>query len=472
MSVLKAEHVRAVFMNSIERGSSSVIIRHFKKALGQDSLVLMQGGKLDQDKWRQHRNLIKVAFTTRAVENMSDKVWCVANGFCSSILDQCATNPESTYTAEASDLFKWATLDVFGKVAFNYNFGCTETLTTTPLAHSLNHTVEDSNTRCSPRNLLNPLHQFYWLPTKRNRDFTYHRENVDGLLREICQERWAEINSENEDTNSDGENNDLLMALLKTKAKDKWSSGDTIKLDESHYDTVKMLLTIFFAGYDTSSILLSMAMWSVVQNPNIQEECAREAKFASIDGEDGEPSLLEDASKWESRLAYCKAVVLETLRLHPPVFNNCRNISKDMELDGCTIPKNTRVYLPIMQIHTDERNFARPLEFLPERWVRRDAATGRWVPRNHREEPQSVDNDPTYVQPANPHCVFSFSDGARNCVGHRLAMQESTILFACLLRDLTVHVRDGFVMRKRKKFALAPPVTLPLILKKRVWEER
>lgn len=473
MSVLKAEHARVVFRNSIEREGSKVITRHFKRCLGQDSLVMMQGGESDRDKWRQHRNLIKVAFTTRAVENMADKVWSVANGFCSSILNQCTTSSESRYTAEAADLFKWVTLDVFGKVAFNYNFGCTETLTTTPLAHSLNLTVEDCSSRCLPRNLLNPACQFYWLPTKRNREFARHSDNVHGLLREICQRRWAEMtpmSENNDETSRHGENDDLLTALLKSKAKES-RGNDTIKPDDSHDDSVKMLLTFIFAGYDTSSVLLSMAMWSVVQNPTIQEECAREAHIASTNTDD-EPSLHEDASKWESRLAYCKAAILETVRLHPPVYNNGRNISKEMELDGYTIPKRTRVYLPIMQIHTDERNFARPLEFLPERWVRRDADTGRWVPRDHRTEPPSVDGDPTYIPPANPHYVFSFSDGARNCVGHRLAMQESTLVFACLVRDLTVHVRDGFVMQKRKKFALAPPVEMPLIFKKRVWEKR
>ena len=434
----------------------------------------MECGEANRKKWRHHRNLIKVAFTTNAVEKMADKVWKVANGFTSSILRECTKNyrdvNQGSYCAEAEDIFKWVTLDIFGKVAFNYNFGCTKTLTTTPLADSLNYTVEDSNIRCKSVNLLNPAHQLYWLPTQTNREFNYHRENVHGLLREICQQRVQEIDTRkngSEGNTSKSQSDDLLTALLKSKVE---SQGT--KQDDTHDELAKMLLTLFFAGYDTSSVLLSMVMWSVAKDPRIQQECAKEAHDASSTktSSKNERSLHEDASQWESRLAYCRAVILETLRLHPPVPSNFRVFNKDVELDGYTIPRRTRVHLPIISIHTDERNFARPTEFLPERWVRTDANTDRWIARDYKIEPEFVENDLAYVPPANPHSIFTFSDGARNCVGHRLALQESTIIFACLVRDLTVDLREGFVMQKRKKFALAPPVEMPLIFRKREWQ--
>ena len=435
-----------------------------------DSLVMMDGGNNDREKWRQHRNLIKVAFTKSAVENMADKVWKVASGFTSSILRKCAESDDGSYRAEAADIFKWVTLDVFGRVAFDHGFGCTKLLTTTPLAHSLNYTVEDSSTRVKAVNLLNPAYQFYWLPTRRNRDFRHHSKNVLKLLSEICQQRVREI--ENRENGSKGrecqsQSDDLLTALLLSKLK---SQG--IESDDTHDELAKMLLTLFFAGYDTSSLLLSMAMWSLAKNPEIQRECAAEARDASSTDptSKNKPSLHEDASQWESRLPYCRAVILETLRLHPPVYTNCRVFEKDVELDGCTIPRRTCVYLPIRQIHTDERNFARATEFLPERWVRRDANTAGWIARDFKAEPEIVESDPEYVPPANPQNLFSFSGGARNCVGHRLALQESTIVFACLVRDLTVDVREGLVLRKRKKFAMAHPVEMPLIFRRREWQ--
>mmetsp|Transcript_10715 Transcript_10715/g.19433 ORF Transcript_10715/g.19433 Transcript_10715/m.19433 type:complete len:613 (+) Transcript_10715:85-1923(+) len=425
VSVLKAEHVRICLRNSIERPGVGIFSKHFKMCLGRDSILMMEGGENDREKWRQHRNLIKVAFTKKAVDNMANKVWKVANGFVSSILRECAKNnsdhdqdtkqQRGSYHAEAEEIFRWATLDIFGEVALNYNFGCTDTLTTTPLAHSLNYTIEDSNVRIQVANLLNPAYQFYWFPTQRNRDYKYHSENVRGLMREICQQRVQEIDNSQNNIYSEGDgeatkqSGDLLTALLKSKME-----SEGTKLDENHDKLVQMLMTLFFAGYDTSSIVLSMAMWSIAKNPEIQKECAREAKDASTSSstrtktspsksssEQRKRSLHEDASQWESRLAYCQAVILETTRLHPPAYTNYRVFDKDVKLDGCTIPRRTRVYLPLPNVHTDERNFARPTEFLPERWVRRDPGTGQWVARDYESEQEPKfaerDNDPEYV---------------------------------------------------------------------------
>ena len=150
-----------------------------------------------------------------------------------------------------------------------------------------------------------------------------------------------------------------------------------------------------------------MVMWSLEKDPRINQECAKEAHDASSTetSSKNERSLHEDASQRESRLAYCRAVILETLWLHPPVYSNCRVFNKDIELDGYTIPRRTRVCLPIISIHTDERNVASQTDFLPERWVRTDANTDRWVARYCKKEPEFVENDPAYIYipPANPH---------------------------------------------------------------------
>ena len=424
---------------------------------------MLDGGDSDKEKWRQHRNLVKAAFTSNAVQNMADKVWEVANGFSSSLLRESSESSDGKARLEAAEIFKWATLDIFGRVAFDHRFGCTDTLSDSALMRLLDRCIEDNNDRCKPRNLINPFLQFYCLPTRRNKEFARNIKEVHSILRNICRTRMDEIDRSRcnpQDVDNLGKNHDLLTSLLKSKAESKPGPVQDEVIDE----LTKMLLTLLFAGYDTSSVLLSMAMWSMVQHPEIQKECAREAFEASA-------SLHEDASQWESQLAYCHAVILETIRLHPPVYTNSRNLTKDIVLDGCTIPQGTRVYIPIMQIHTDSRNFARAKDFLPERWVRRDVSSGRWVARDHHAEPKYLPEDPSYLPPANSRNLFAFSDGARNCVGYRLALQESTMVFACLVRDLDVDLREGFEMRKRKKFALATPEEMPLIFSKREWKE-
>ena len=75
------------------------------------------------------------------------------------------------------------------------------------------------------------------------------------------------------------------------------------------------------------------------------------------------------------------------------------------------------------------------------------------------------------ISAANPANFFSFSDGARNCVGRRLAVMESTLLVASLMKDLHVGlgVKDGenFELVRERRFVTVKPATLPLRFWKR-----
>ena len=336
----------------------------------------------------------------------------------------------------------------------DYNFGCTDTLSECEITKALNLTIEDSNKRCAPCNILNPFVQVYFLPTRSNREHKRHSRKVHNLIRKLCEQRWQEMR-EDAGVASECAYTDLLSSLIRSKMElhDSSASSETV----AHDDLVEMLLTLFFAGYDTSSVALSYVMWFIATTPRIQEECALEALGSDMD---------KNAADWESSLVYCRAVLMEALRLHPPVYSNNRHLNKELVLDGCIIPKDTRVYLPIGEIHTYALNFPRAKEFLPERWARKDAVTGRWVDRDPNEQAPD-DPTPSYVPPANRSDIFSFSDGARNCLGQRLAVHECTIMIAALMRDLVVSIPEGFEMTKRKKFALAPPVKMPLTFRRR-----
>lgn len=475
--VLKKEHARAVLRHSIERQGNWLLQRHFRRSLGGSSIVLMSCNENDRDTWRVHRNLMRSSFTSKAVKKQADKVFRVSSNMVRAILKECDHSHAGGYSSEAADLFKvgpfrqivcvaigptnlddppskLATLDIFGVVALDYNFGCTDTLSECQITKALNLTIEDSNKRCAPCNIFNPFVQLYFLPTQRNREHRRHSQKVHNLIRKLCQQRWREIR---EDVNvaSECAYTDLLSSLIRSKM--ELHDGSFSSEAVAHDDLVEMLLTLFFAGYDTSSVALSYVMWFVATSPRIQEECALEALGSDVD---------KNAADWECSLVYCRAVLMEALRLHPPVYSNNRHLNKELVLDGCIIPKDTRVYLPIGEIHTYSQNFPRAKEFLPERWARKDSVTGRWVDRDPNEQAPD-DPTPSFVPPANRSDMFTFSDGARNCLGQRLAIQECTIVLAALMRDLVVSVPEGLELTKRKKFALAPPVQMPLTFRRR-----
>jgi cytochrome P450 len=210
-------------------------------------------------------------------------------------------------------------------------------------------------------------------------------------------------------------------------------------------------------------------------------------------------------------LPYCRAVLTESIRLNMPVVFTTRIISKDLTLatgykddangrsSRATILKGTRVIINPEMIHRDKRNFDRPLEFVPERWVRWDECTSGWVDRDYKTEAKSIwteqhapmSGTASYIAKkmtppslsseysvehshtdripaANPANFFAFSDGARNCVSRRLAMIELTLLIAEILRDLCVGLADrDFKMVKVLSFISISPTTLPLKFWKR-----
>jgi cytochrome P450 len=135
-----------------------------------------------------------------------------------------------------------------------------------------------------------------------------------------------------------------------------------------------------------------------------------------------------------------------------------------------TLPKGTKALISPSAVHRDERNFERAQEFIPERWVKWDGQ--KWVNRDYEQErkmmSESNSDSPGSISAANPQNFFAFSDGSRNCVGKRLAILESSVMIAMLLRDMKVDMAEkNFKLVTKRKFATVGPVSLPVMFQRR-----
>ncbi len=230
-------------------------------------------------------------------------------------------------------------------------------------------------------------------------------------------------------------------------------------------------------------------MYCLSKHPRCQDRACEEARRVLSTLDANTTKFDEDA------LPYCKAIITESLRLHVPVIFTTRVASKNLVLDTddeggmVTIPKGTRIIINPTMVHLDERNFDRAEEFLPERWVRWE--NGGWVDRDFEKEksaaadggagaantppPPSLSDKYTKenthadtISAANPQNFFAFSDGARNCIGRRLAIMESTIFVAGLFRDMCVDLAEkGYELVKERRFVILAPKTLPIAFWKR-----
>ncbi|RLN39389.1 hypothetical protein C2845_PM01G37430 [Panicum miliaceum] len=119
------------------------------------------------------------------------------------------------------------------------------------------------------------------------------------------------------------------------------------------------------AGTDTTSTALQWIMAELVKNPAIQEKLYSEIKATC--GDEQEEVGEEDTH----RMPYLKAVVLEGLRRHPPAhFLLAHKAAEDIEVGGYLIPKGATVDFTVAEMGRDEREWDRPMEFVPERFLK------------------------------------------------------------------------------------------------------
>ena len=225
--------------------------------------------------------------------------------------------------------------------------------------------------------------------------------------------------------------------------------------------------------------VLQAVFYCVASHPEVEAKCLEEIQKTTKAGSDHIDT---------EQLVYCNAVVMEATRLYPTNTVLTRKLEKPLKLDTVTLPTGTDVVIPIWHIQRDDRHFPRALEFLPERWVKRND-DGLWVQRDTKEGEEgnscghissdrvipvkskssflSADStvsghDPEKYQVENgemnilKHSVFdreisaaskdaylTFSAGGRSCPGHKLSNAQMAIFLAELLRHFKFDLAPG-----------------------------
>jgi cytochrome P450 len=121
------------------------------------------------------------------------------------------------------------------------------------------------------------------------------------------------------------------------------------------------LLTLVFAGYETTGVALSWALYWLEHTPD-----ARARLLVELDalGPEAEPGEL-------AACPYLEAVCNEALRLYPVVPEVIRKLERPLELMGYTLPVGVAVAACISQVHAREDVFSNASAFSPERFLGR-----------------------------------------------------------------------------------------------------
>ncbi|KAG5315356.1 C12B2 protein, partial [Pseudoatta argentina] len=124
------------------------------------------------------------------------------------------------------------------------------------------------------------------------------------------------------------------------------------------------------------------------------------------------------------KIPYVRGCIKECMRLFPITNGILRNMPKDVCLGGYLIPKGANVMACHAVLSMDPKYFARPMEYIPERWIR---------------------NSPEFLLYRSTHtyAYMPFGYGVRACIGQRFAEMELEILLLKVIRNFRIEWHYG-----------------------------
>lgn len=446
VAVTHCDDARAVLNNSNHRKTIGLFLWHANQFLGTRSVALLNGKE-----WKFHRTAVARAFTPTAVAEAQAGILMVVSTLLTSLKSR-HKDDENIVQYDIIGLMKMITIDVFGKTVLSTDLGCCRTLQPSGLALAFDYMGTELSRRMFQSSPWSLADLFYWIPTQANIRYKRDQKHIRDFLSDTIRNRLRIPQNKRPD--------DLLSHLLQGGADATNNNvGDDDDDDDKHRQNgvraaraiSDVLMGLLFAAYDTSSITLTYALYHIATTPDVEKTCLKEIEQADETDPDS--------------LVYCKAVLLETLRLYPPAPTTSRNLEKPLRLSGgVVLPPGTFCYIPIWTIQRMGVHYERPDEFHPRRWVRRrDDKTDVWEERFEDDVDSNGGVTEDDIAPANRKAFLAFSGGARSCVGMKFAMTEMVLVFSQVIKHFSFEcspdyelcpLRIGLVQQPRDKIVM------------------
>ena len=185
------------------------------------------------------------------------------------------------------------------------------------------------------------------------------------------------------------------------------------------------LMTLMFAGHDTSTSTLTFMLHELARHPEVTRRLHEEQDRVLGGGTPTAPQL-------EKEMPYLETVLDEVLRLYPPAWIGPRRVIREYEFGGYTVPRGAYVNYCSWASHRLPEVFPQPEAFIPERFARERKAA---LPRG------------AYVP---------FGGGSRICIGKRFGQTEVKLVATKLLQRLRVESLPGRTVTIRQMPTLSP----------------
>ncbi|KAI0885471.1 cytochrome P450 [Annulohypoxylon maeteangense] len=291
-------------------------------------------------------------------------------------------------------------------------------------------------------------------PSKTAKLAVEAESNLVGYLNEFLQDKIEDVR--NGDYMEQGL--DIMGALVRTSYGESPKNGSQIaRLSDS--EIIGNAFINIVAGHETTANILHFAMIELATNPASQRRLQRD--IDNILG-DTDPKAWDYDAKLNPLLgSMVGAAINETLRLVPPVVDIPKKITsaqgQSLTIGGTQhpLPQNTTIGLVVVASQRSPKywpnkpsrinNAETDLDdFVPERWFQTESAkdSSTAVEGADTEDFGGYAGSDTSAQLYHPPrgSFIPFSDGARACLGRRMAIVELVATLAVIFQKYSIEL--------------------------------
>ncbi|KAF9005232.1 cytochrome P450 [Cyathus striatus] len=224
---------------------------------------------------------------------------------------------------------------------------------------------------------------------------------------------------------------DIMSLLVRARKidlareKDGYAMSDKAMMDQ--------VLTFLGAGHETTASGLAWTLWLLAKDKTSQNRLREEVLPVYENNSRPDYRTLKD-------LPWLDCVVMESLRVLPPVPMTFRQAGKTDHIDGVLVPKGTIFYVPIRVINTWKELWGEDAEeYRPDRWL-------------------------TLPQSYHPSLsLLSFISGPHACIGKTMSIIEMKAILLVLISNFDFDPGyDGQIAHPTAAITMKPKDNMPL----------
>ncbi|ACB50046.1 cytochrome P450 [Crocosphaera subtropica ATCC 51142] len=366
----------------LDTSSSNALL---KPLLGDRSLI-----QLDGDQHQKRRKLLMPSFHGQRLQSYGNIITDITQNILNH-WSKSQTFPMRKITQEIS-------LKVILRAVFGLNLGERYQ----DLGRSFTDFLDLFNSPLHTMTLFYPSLQKDWGKwTPWGQFQAYKRDVYHRLEQEIRQHQQG----------SDSE--DILSLLLSTVDEE----GNHLSQEE----IMDELVTLLFAGHETTASTLAWAFYWIHSQPEVYQNLMAELDSININSD---PMMI-------AKLPYLSAVVSESLRIYPSVlFTFGRKLKTDLHFLDYYLPKETAIIPCIYLLHHHLDIYPNSKQFQPERFLERQFSPYEFIP---------------------------FGGSNRRCLGYALALYEMKLVLATVLKQVKLAlVNNKEILPIRRGFTMSP----------------